>query len=116
MFHRLFSFGKSVKGAADNNPYDIDTDCNYCPECEEEYRAEIATCASCSIPLIPGSEKLMLLRRQEADQQPGSMEISADDELVTLQVGKLINLKPLKHLLKKEHIPSILAGGDTSKG
>ncbi len=116
MLQRLFGLGKSGKGAVDNNRYDIDADCNYCPKCEEAYRSEIKTCASCSIPLISGSEKLALLRRQEAGFHSHSMEISADDELVTLQAGKLMDLKHLQHLLKKDYIPSLLAGGDRAKG
>ena len=106
----------SGKTAPESNRYDIDIDCNYCPKCEEEYRAEIETCASCSIPLIPGAEKLALLKQQEEGLHSYSMDISADDELVTLQAGKIMNLKQLQHLLKKHHIPSLLAGGDTSKG
>jgi hypothetical protein len=116
MLHKLFGIGRSGKNTVDNNRYDIDADCNYCPKCEEAYRAEIETCASCSIPLISGSERLELLRRQESDFHSDYLEISADDELVTLQTGKLMNLKQLKQILKKDHIPCILAGGDTSKG
>lgn len=116
MFRKLFGLDRSAKEAPGNNQYDIDTDCNYCPKCEEEYRAEIDTCASCSVPLIPGSEKLENLTRQHAGVQSYSMEISADDELVTLQTGKLADLKSVQHLLKKEYIPSMLAGGDASKG
>ena len=116
MFNRLFSLGRSGKGVVDTNQSDIDADDNYCPKCGEEYRAEIETCAHCSVPLIPGSEKLVLLRQQEAGLHSHSMEISADDELVTLQTGKLMDLKALQQLLKKEYISSMLAGGDTSKG
>lgn len=116
MLHRLFGLGKSGKNPVDSNRSDIDADCNYCPKCEEEYRAEIETCASCSTPLISGSEKLALVKRQEAGFHSHSMEISADDELVTLQTGKLMDLKQLQQLLKKAYIPSLLAGGDRSKG
>lgn len=116
MLRKLFGIGRSGGNEADNNPYNIDTDCNYCPKCEEEYRAEIKTCASCSVPLMPGSEKLAILRRQETDVHSDFQEITADDELVTLQTGKLLDLKELQQLLKKAHIPSMLAGEDMSKG
>ncbi len=116
MLHRLFGLSRSRKNTVDNNRYGIDINCNYCPVCEEEYRAEIETCASCSISLISGSERLELLRRQEADFHSHSAEISAADELVTLQTGKLLNLKQLQQILKKDCIPSVLAGGNTSTG
>ena len=116
MFRKLFSLGRSGEEAADNNQYDIDVDSNFCPKCGDEYRAEIATCATCSIPLISGSEKLEILRQQGIGSPSHFIEISADDELVTLQTGKLGSLKPLQQLLKAEYVPSILAGDNDSKG
>jgi hypothetical protein len=44
------------------------------------------------------------------------MKISVEDELVTLQTGKLGSLKPLQQLLKSDYIPSMLAGDSISKG
>lgn len=44
------------------------------------------------------------------------MEISAADQLVTIQSGKLNYLKPLQQLLKAGYVPSILAGDPASKG
>ncbi len=116
MLHRLLSILKSDEKTAGGNRHGIDEDCNYCPQCGEEYRAEIETCASCSVALISGSEKLAALSPQQAAPSPHDMRISADDELVTIQEGKLGQLKPLQHLLKAAYIPSILAGDNTSKG
>ena len=116
MFRRLFGFGGSGKEVADHNRYDIDEDCNYCQKCGDEYRAEIHTCPTCSIRLISGSEKLTILRQQETGSYSNYTEISADDELVAVQTGKLNNLKPLQQLLKAEHVPSILAGETGAKG
>jgi len=116
MFRKLFGRTRSDKQTADGNRHGIDEGCNYCPQCGEAYRAEIETCASCSVALISGSEKLAALSPQEAAPSPRDMRISADDELVTIQEGKLGQLKPLQHLLKAAYIPSILAGDSTSKG
>lgn len=116
MLQKLFGFGRSKTNETESNRYGIDTDCSYCPKCEEEYRAEIESCPACSIPLTPGAEKLALLRQQATAAASYSMEISAADELVALQTGKLMNLKQLQQILGKKHIPSILAGGDSSKG
>ena len=116
MFTKLFGLGKSEKKTADSNRYDIDTDCNYCPTCGEAYRAEFETCSACSIRLISGSEKLAILRKQEIGAPSEYIEISAEDELVALQTGKLSSLKPLQQLLKAEYIPSLLSGDNSSKG
>ena len=57
MFRKLFGLARSDEKKTGANHYDIDTDCNYCPNCGEAYRAEIATCADCSIALMSGAEK-----------------------------------------------------------
>lgn len=116
MFRKIFGLGRSGEKAADTNQFDIDEDCNYCPKCGDEYRAEIETCAACSIPLIPGSEKLAILKQQEPGSPSHFIEITADDELVTIQTGKLGSLKPLQQLLRAAYVPSLLASDDTSKG
>lgn len=116
MFRKLFGLGKSNKKVADNNQYNIDIECNYCPKCGDEYRAEIETCATCAVPLQSGSEKLAVLKQREANSSPRSMEISDEDELVTIHAGKLPSLKSLQHLLKAEYVPSLLFGDNASKG
>ena len=116
MFRKLFGLGKSSKKVAENNQYNVDLECNYCPQCGDEYRSEIETCATCAIPLLSGSEKLKMLMQQEADLSSRSMDISAEDELVTIHGGKLGSLKPLQHLLKAEYVPALIAGENGSKG
>ena len=117
MLRKLFGLGRSATPEPESNRYGIDTDCNYCPECGEAYRAEIESCVSCAVSLIPGSEKLAMLKRQDTDPLPRSLDISTDDELVTIHAGKLMNLKQLQQVLKKAYIPSLLAGGgDEAKG
>jgi hypothetical protein len=116
MFRKLFNRQRSAEKTAATNQYDIDEDCNYCTHCGDAYRAEIKTCPACSIPLISGSEKLALLSRQEPASPAHALEISADDELVTIQKGKLLQLKSLQQLLKAGMVPSILTGDNVSKG
>jgi len=116
MFRKLFGLTRSDEKKTGANHYDIDTDCNYCPNCGEAYRAEIATCADCSIPLMSGAEKLSILKRQDSGDDTRSMDISAEDELVTIQAGKLGILKPLQQRLKAGYVPSILASDNASKG
>lgn len=116
MLHRLFSILGSGEKTAGGNQADIEEDCNYCPQCGDAYRAEIKTCAACSVALISGSEKLAALSPDETASPPHDMSISADDELVTIQEGKLGQLKTTRHLLKAAFIPSIFAGDNTAKG
>ncbi len=116
MFRRLFNWPRSGEKTVGINRYGIDEDCNYCPQCGEAYRAEIKTCTACSIPLIPGSEKLTVLSKQETLPPENYTEISADDELVTIQSGKLGQLKPLQHILMAAYVPSILGGDGASRG
>lgn len=116
MFQRLFSSFRSEGKKETGNRYDIDPDCNYCPNCGDAYREEIKTCAECDVPLIPGPEALANLERREIDRTGDGGEITTDDELVTIQVGKLKYLKEQQHLLKMSHVPSLLAGDGPVKG
>jgi len=36
-----------------------DPELNYCPECDEEYRADIKMCADCGVALVSGGEKIV---------------------------------------------------------
>ena len=116
MWRRLFGLGKQSSTTAIDNPYGIDTDSNFCPACRQEYRAGFDTCADCGVGLMPGAEKLAQLRQQDEGVEEYSMEISAADELVAIQTGKLGYLKPLQQVLRKEQVPSLLASVGASKG
>ena len=116
MFRKLFGLDKSAGEPPEGNRYGIDTDSNYCPDCDQEYRAGFDTCADCGVPLISGVEKLATLRQHETGPPSYSMDISNDDELVTIQVGKLGYIKSLQHILKNEQVPSLLGSENASKG
>lgn len=116
MFRRLFSRRGSAEQTTAANHCGIDEDCNYCPQCGDAYRAEIKTCPACSVTLISGSEKLARLSRQDSAASSHTAEIRADDELVTIQKGKLVQLKSMQQLLKAAKVPSMLAGDNVSRG
>ena len=42
----------------------IDPDLQYCPSCNDEYRAEIHVCAACGIDLLSGEQMLALQAEQ----------------------------------------------------
>ncbi len=118
MFGKLFS--KKLKqretpndGVISNG---VDPEMNYCPACGDEYRTDIQKCAGCEIELVSGLEKLAEIQKRELALASRSMEISVDDELITLRKGQLKDVKQLKKLLAKERIPAILAGDEQSCG
>ncbi len=120
MLKKLFGWGKNSAPKQDPDAirYGVDIEMNYCPSCNEEYRADIEQCVSCNVTLISGIEKLARKRKEEEAFNSRSMSISADDSLVTIKNGKLRDLKPYQILLKKERIPALLTGesGGCAKG
>ncbi|MCI5142879.1 MAG: hypothetical protein D3909_14355 [Candidatus Electrothrix sp. ATG1] len=93
---------------------EIDAELQYCQNCMEEYRADIATCADCHISLISG--KKMLEARQERKEGGRSMVISPDDDLVSIRKGPLVQMKDLQAMLKREGIPSLAVSEDSNCG
>lgn len=94
----------------------IDLDLKYCPQCDEEYREEMSTCATCRVPLLSGGEKQAMVEAQRSKMASRSMEISSDDELVNIRKGPLGEMKHLQALLATECIPALLAGEKGSCG
>jgi hypothetical protein len=94
----------------------IEAELQYCPNCLDEYRAEITTCAACNIPLVSGKEMLESQQDLEQKQAGRNMVISPDDELVTIRKGPLVQMKDLQTMLKREGIPSIAVSEDSNCG
>ena len=96
----------------------IEPDLKYCPNCKDEYRAEIVTCVSCDITLLTGLQMQEMVDRQQAKRAGRSMEINPDDELVDVRKGPLLQIKELQAVLERRNIPSIAYSedGDCGKG
>lgn len=88
----------------------IDPGLMYCPQCHGEYRAGFVRCATCGIDLISGALRLARLAGGNRRSAGGSMEIAAEDTLVTLRSGQLKDLKHYRKLLAAEGIPAIIGG------
>jgi hypothetical protein len=118
MFKKLFGWtNKTVSsGSREIEQSGIDIEMHYCPDCGDEYRADITQCASCDIRLISGAEKLKLLRLQDRAFNGRSMDISGQDRRVVLRKGKLRDLKQLRILLTKERIPTLLSRESAGSG
>lgn len=93
----------------------IEPDLQYCPQCNDEYRAGIPTCAACEVDLLSGSEMLARMEQKNGGTKR-IMEITPDDQLVDIIKGQIINVKNLQSMLKSEGFPSIIAGDSSSCG
>ncbi|MFP3984012.1 MAG: hypothetical protein ACLFV2_10030 [Desulfurivibrionaceae bacterium] len=95
----------------------FDPQYKYCPECRDEYRADIEFCAECGIKLLTGREMAAATGRN-GKNQGGPVKLSPDDDIVPVQQGDLKELKGAAAALEKENVSSILMGEDPgcSKG
>jgi len=96
--------------------YRIDPEMQYCPRCQDEYRAEIELCASCEVRLISGAKMLEALDQKNRRMAERAMEIQADDELVEIIKGPVLNVKQVQARLSREGFPSLIAGDKNSCG
>ena len=81
----------------------IDPELNYCPRCREEYRADIATCADCSVALVSGRQM-----RDLHGLKPGrSMVIAEDEPVCTVRKGGLQAIKDLQVYLQQQGLSPI---------
>ncbi len=93
----------------------IEPDLQYCPQCHDEYRADILTCAECGIDLVSGAR---LLEIQAGQGRKEIREITPDDDLADIMKGQILNIKTVQARLREEGIPTIIAGdaGTCGKG
>ena len=94
----------------------IAPDLNYCPQCDEEYREDFKTCATCKVSLLSGTERLAVEEKEKLKIASRSMDISPDDELANIRKGALGEMKQLQAVLGAASIPSLLAGDESSCG
>lgn len=78
----------------------------FCPECRAEYRAGIAKCAACEVPLVSEDELPELL---SDDEIIGAL---SEDELVPAFEGPLQALRPLQEKLLAAGIPAAMRQGE----
>lgn len=115
MFKKLFGFGSSSNKKPEIKT-GVDLEMNYCPKCDEEYRAGIEQCVHCQVALVSGQLKHKALKAKAVTNSNRSMELSATDSLVTLERGSMKDMKHLKRILEKEKIPAIFASDGPGGG
>ena len=94
----------------------IEPELKYCPVCNDEYRSEIINCASCSIELLTGDQMLDLEQQKQQKKANRSMELSPDDEMVSIRKGPVMQMKELQVMLERQGIPSLAVNEDSSCG
>ena len=94
----------------------IEPDLKYCPECGDEYRAEIEKCAACGLELITGLQKMEIEEARRRKLASRTAELSPDDDLVVIHRGPLKDIRRLAELLEMERIGSLISGDEKSCG
>ncbi len=94
----------------------IEPDLKYCPQCDDEYRAEIEKCAACNVSLITGREKMDLEESQRRKLESRAGTLDPDDDLVVVRRGPLAEMRYIEDLLKQQRIASLLVGDKSTCG
>jgi hypothetical protein len=88
----------------------VEPDLKYCPQCDDEYRAEIEICGVCGIELITGREKIAREEAHRKKLESRVTELGPDDDLVNIRRGSLLDMRRYAALLNNERIGTLLAG------
>jgi hypothetical protein len=92
----------------------IEPDLKYCPQCKDEYRAEIIKCAACGIVLLTGAE-LLEGKKRKIDQRNSRLgALTVNDDVVAVHQGSASELKVFEKLLAQENIGAMIV--DSSQG
>lgn len=96
----------------------IDPELKYCPQCKDEYRAEIELCADCGITLLSGADMLSSHNQSLARKNARKGEIVPGDDIVPIHKGALNELKGIEKELKAANIGALInkEGGGSCSG
>lgn len=89
-------------------------DLQYCPQCGDEYRAEISHCAVCRIVLMSGRQRLQQEEERRAVLENRSVAIQEGEDLVLVYQGPLADIKALQEVLLAQRIGSLVLGEEKS--
>lgn len=88
----------------------VETDLKYCPQCDDEYRAEIEKCAACGVVLITGQQKVEMEESRKKKLESRVSELRPEDDLVRIRRGTLPEMRHLCNLLESERIGALMVG------
>lgn len=94
----------------------IDPELNYCPDCRDEYRADIERCGVCGMELVNGKQFMNMNKSNEEKRAARKGDLTPDDEVVNLQAGPLGDMRHLEDLLKTERIGTMIIGDERNCG
>lgn len=94
----------------------IDPELKYCPDCRDEYRADIERCGVCGRDLITGQEMMGLDESDQAKKANRKGALTDDDEVVVIQKAQLADIRILQDLLEAERIGTRVRGDDQNCG
>lgn len=94
----------------------FDPELKYCPQCRDEYRAEIVRCAACGVELLLGSQMMQQLEEgsKQVQRERRAGELSPTDDLVTIHKAPLADIRHLEDLLRHERIPCLVSGDENT--
>ncbi len=95
-----------------------DEDLKYCPQCQDEYRADIEKCAACAVALLSGAEMQERLNRSLQARNSRRGALTVDDDIVTIHKGPLADLQKFEKAFAAENIGMMIVGdeGGCNKG
>lgn len=92
----------------------IDPELKYCPQCNDEYRAEIERCAECGVALLSGADMLAVVNRANERKNSRSGEIGPDEDIVAIHKGQLNEIRAMEPELRAENIGYLITGEGSS--
>ena len=93
-----------------------DLELKYCPQCRDEYRADVVRCGVCGIDLLTGAQMQSLEEGKEQKRQHRPGELTPDDDIVAIHKAPLSEIRHLEALLREERIACLVAGDEQSCG
>ncbi len=92
---------------------EIDPDLKYCPQCGEEYLAEMQTCADCGLSLELGRNLLAAAATEKPTGLP-PLTIEAGEAVVSIRKGPVQQIKELQRYLNNHGLAARMFKEDSA--
>jgi len=93
-----------------------DPELKYCPQCRDEYRADIVRCGVCGIELVSGVEMQTLAEGGQVKREHRQGGLTPEDDIVAIHKAPLRDIRQLEELLREERIICLVTGDEQSCG
>ncbi len=112
---KIFGRSGATEGRAGSRPEQREQ-LLVCPSCGDEYRAGFHSCAACGCGLVAASGEGDGGMRSEEGGGAELVEITADEEVITIHQATLAEGKRLRRLLGRHCIAALLVGDGPPTG